>query len=69
MSKTFEFPIDVFEIQFHFGIAKSFWACSVWEVKRCFQPNPKSFGISKMKLDFQDIDWEFKYLGHNEWGK
>ena len=26
--------------------------------------SPKSFGIFKMKLDFQNIDWKFKSLGH-----
>ena len=28
-----------------------------------FLVQSKSFGISKMKLDFQNIDWEFKSLG------
>ena len=30
----------------------------------CFWSCPKSFGISKIKLDFPNIDWNFKSLGH-----
>ena len=69
MSKTSEFPIDVFEISFHFGSFKTFWTCSEGEihyiVKICLGwSSPKSFGAPKIKLDLQNIYWECRSLGH-----
>ena len=68
MSRTSEFPtIDVLEIQFHFGSTKTFWTWfRRWNsvMKVCVWSSPKSFGISNIKLNFQNIDWEFKSLGH-----
>ena len=29
-----------------------------------FEPYPKRFGIPKMKLDFQNIDWDFRSFEH-----
>ena len=43
MSKTSEFPIDVLEIQFHFGNAKSFWT---W-FRSCFGPVQKVLANQK----------------------
>ena len=34
------------------------------EDEKLFWSRPKSFGTPKMKLDFRNIDWEFKNLGH-----
>ena len=53
MSKTSEFPIDVLEIQFHFGNDH-------FLVKSWFLSCLKFFGIHKMKLHFQNIVWEFR---------
>ena len=62
-----QFKINVSEIQFHFENAKTFWTGP----KKLFttefhhsEPCPKSFGIPKMKLDFQTIKCEFKSLCH-----
>ena len=50
--------INVLEIQFHFGTAKTFWT---WfnrknsVVKSCCWSIPKGFGNPKVKLDFQNI--------------
>ena len=53
--------MDGLEIQFHFGNAKTFWT---WlSSEKFFWSSPKRFGISKMKLDFQNIDFEFRRLG------
>ena len=69
MSKTSEFPIDVFEISYHFGSVKNFWTCSEGEihyiVKICLGwSSPKSFGAPKIKLDLRNIYWECRSLGH-----
>ena len=65
MSKTSEFSKHVFEIQFHFQNAKRFGHGLVGIIgKNCFWSGPKRFGISKIKLDFPNIDWNFKSLGH-----
>ena len=34
--------------------------------EKLFLFSPKSLGIPKMKLSFQDIDWEFRSFGHKE---
>ena len=65
MTKTFEIPIDVLEIQFHFENAKMYWTWfRRWNsvVKSCFWSSQKNVGISKMKLDFLNIDWKFRSL-------
>jgi hypothetical protein len=68
MSKTSKFPIDVFEISFHFGSAKTFWTSSEGEIqyvlKKNFGSSPKSFGAPKIKLDLQNIYLECRSLGH-----
>ena len=46
------------EIQFHFGMPNLFG--NGLEGKILF----KTFGIPKMKLDCQNINWEFRSLGH-----
>ena len=57
MSKTPEFPKHVLEIQFHFWNAQRFRHGLVGLIgKNCFWSGPKSFGISKIKLDFPNID-------------
>ena len=63
MQKTSEFPLN------YFGNQNSFWECpnvlgTVEKVKSCFWLSPKSFGISKMKLNFQNIDRKFRSLDH-----
>ena len=61
MSKISEFPIYVLEIQFHFGNAKSFWMClRKWK--------SVIFDIPKMQFNFQNINWEFRSLGHKAVG-
>ena len=63
MSKTSEFPIDVLEIQFHFGNAKTFEM--VQKVKFSIEKfSPKCFAFLKKILYFQNMDWEFRSLGH-----
>ena len=63
-AQTFEFPINVLEIQFHFGNAKTFGLYQ----KQIFTTNLHLLnavhGISKMKLSFQSIDWEFRTFRH-----
>ena len=58
MSQISEYQSNL-EIQF-------FWECQNFFVPKTtfhkwrspFEPCTKSFGIHKMKLDFQNIDWE-----------
>ena len=65
MSETSEFPKHGLEIQFHVSNAQSFGKGLVGTIgKSWFWSGPKSFGISKIKLDFQNIDRKFKSLGH-----
>ena len=54
-----------------FGYSISFWECHNslnrrWNsvMKGCFWSSLKCFGIHKMKLGFQNINWEFRGLGH-----
>ena len=53
------------EIQFYFWNSQRFKHGLVGEIgKSCFWGGPKIYGISKIKLDFPNIDWKFKSLGH-----
>ena len=65
MFKTSEFQINVLEIQVHFGNAKTFWTWFKGEIKYLSseKTSPKTFNIQKRKLDFQNIDWDFKSFG------
>jgi hypothetical protein len=52
MPKYFELDQkQLFTAEFHDPISAS-------------EPCPKYFGIPKMKLDFQNIDWEFRSFGN-----
>ena len=56
MSKSFEFPIDVLEIQFHFVNAKTF----LYMVQKVvFGPVQKVLAFPQ-KLNFQNLDWYSK---------
>ena len=57
MSKTSEFPKHILEIQFNFWNGRRFGHGLVGKIRKiCLWSGPKSFGISKMKLDFPNID-------------
>ena len=57
MSKTFEFPIDLLEIQFRFTTAKMDDGSNgeIQYIKICFWSTPKSFGIP-----ITIGNWEFR---------
>ena len=67
MSKTSEFPKDVLEIS---GKSNFILIHMFQKVKPCCKKlslvQLKSFGIPKIKLDFQNFHWEFRSLGHNK---
>ena len=56
LSKTSEFPIESFEIQYHLGSAKTFWTCIIQEVKfsseKLFLDQSKKFWHSQNEIGF-----------------
>ena len=57
--ETSEFPINVLDIQFHLGNAKTFWNGTkkhIFLLISTVEPFPKRFGISQMGLNYRNID-------------
>ena len=61
------FSNDVLEIHYHFVKTNTSWNGPKTNFHYLIlhsDPCPKRFGIPKMKLDFQDINWKFRSFGH-----
>ena len=65
MSKTFELPIDVLEIQFCFWNAKTFWSSFRGEMlylvqSKMFWHSRNEIGFQKNQLQIQKFNWDIK---------